>query len=384
LDNIAALEWVQRNIAAFGGDPSRVTMFGESAGADCVVGLTQSPQAEGLFHWAIAQSPPHVSVSAVMGGLRDAQEVMRDNEYMGPALTVALGFDQAADVLACMRAKTPEEILAAVGGPPPMFFAPVGDDKVNSKAFFSPLDERHWRDVPLIIGNNANDLGAMGLVPSAMPPQMVAGFLQMFQPWECYPGRTFGEQAEILVALYPADTPEDVLPAVDTLRMDLMACYCKFVTESRSQQVSFPTYVYQFRRVPDWDHSDDMGAFHVPDVGYAFGGPRIRGLEQIDYEAEDKALSERMMDSWTAVADTGDPNGPGQARWPAYDPVSDEHLELDAEVTVRSGLFKEVCDLLASTAWVAQPIILAPGYYVPVLKAPESYKIRLAGHLSKR
>ena len=137
LDQIAALEWVQRNIAAFGGDRSRVTIFGESAGADCVVGLTQSPLAEGLFHRAIAQSPPHVSVSTIMAGLRTAEEVLRDNEFVGPGLAIALGCDQAADVIACMRAKKLEEILAAVAGPPPMFFAGAGDDIVVSKAYFA-------------------------------------------------------------------------------------------------------------------------------------------------------------------------------------------------------------------------------------------------------
>jgi para-nitrobenzyl esterase len=346
LDQIAALEWVQRNIAAFGGDPSRVTIFGESAGASSVIGLMQSPPAKGLFHRAIAQSPAHFSAMTLFGGPPDAENLRRGSEDLGHALAGNLACGQADDVPDCMRAKTPDEILAAVAGPPPLSFAPPGDDPVLSKAFFFPHNERHWRDVPLIIGNNANELAHLGLTPSVMPPQMVMGFLQMFQPWESYVRRTFGEQAERLLVLYPADTPEAISPALDKLGTDLMACYCKDVSTSRSEQLSSPTYMYEFTRVPNWEHSETMGAFHALDVGYIFGGPRMLGMEQIEYEAGDKALSETMMDYWTAFAATGNPNGPGRPDWPAYDSASDEHLELDAEVTVKSGLVKEVCDLL--------------------------------------
>lgn len=336
LDNIAALEWVQRNISAFGGDPSRVTIFGESAGASSVLALMQSPLTEGLFHRAIAQSLGHISSVNLF-----PVQIPDYDVTTAQSLASNLGCGQATDVLAAMRAKTAEEIVAATAGPPQMMFIPKPDDKVVSRAWLSPRDEKPRRDVPLIIGTMASELGTMAPMTPYSPPQVIAGLLQMFQPWETYIQRMFGERAEKILALFPADTPEDIQSALDKLATATTFCNSKFFAE----QLSSPRYVYQFARVPNWEHSKSMGAYHGLDVGYVFGGPRMF-MEQIEYQTEDRALSKVMMDYWTAFAAAGDPNGSGRPHWPAYDPASDKHLEFDAESTVKSGLFNELCDLL--------------------------------------
>ena len=336
LDNIAALEWVQQNIAAFGGDPSRVTIFGESAGASSVLALMQSPLTEGLFHRAIAQSLGHISSVNLF-----PIQIPDYDVTTAQSLASNLGCDQAADVLTAMRAKTPEDILAATAGPPQMMFIPKGDDNVVSRAWISPRDEKPRRDVPLIIGTMASELGTMAPVTPYSLPQAMAGLLQMFQPWETYVQGMFGEQAEKMLALLPVDSPEDIQPALDKLATATTFCNSKFFAE----QLSSPTYVYQFTRVPNWENSKSMGAYHGLDIGYVFGGPRMF-MEQIGYETEDRRLSEMMMNYWTAFAAAGDPNGSGRPQWPVYNPTSDEHLEFDTEVTARSGLFKQICDLL--------------------------------------
>jgi para-nitrobenzyl esterase len=338
LDQIAALEWVRRNIAGFGGDPRRVTIFGESAGGMSVAALMLSPRAEGLFHRAICQSGTSM-LARYLFPLAASGDLSRALAA-GEKLAENLECDQSEDVLAAMRAKTPEEILAAVDFPKRFFpslesmlFLPVADGKVLSETWLSPTAHGRWRDVPLIIGDNADE-GTMW----AMDPTS----LEKYEPWV---RDMFGDRAERLLGFFPAEKPEDLFRAFSGLLTAVgWTCPTRFIAEARAG-LNSPTYVYRFTRVPEWQMKEVWGAFHGLEVGYVFGGPTLV-LDQIVFGDKDWALSSTMMNYWVAFAATGDPNGPGRPEWPVYEPDQGKYLSLGTEVAVEAGLYEDFCDCL--------------------------------------
>jgi para-nitrobenzyl esterase len=302
-----------------------------------VAALMLSPLAEGLFHRAISQSGSSILARylAPLSASGDLDRALAS----GQTLTRNLGCHQAPDKLSAMRAKTAEEVLAAAPVLEPFFpntrgvlFLPVADDKVLSKTWLSPQAKGKWYDAPLIVGHTTDE----GL-PFFINPE----YLQGYQSWV---REMFGDRAEELLALFPADSPEAIYPAFNKLITAVgWACASRFVADARSS-LSSPTYMYQFARVPDWENKA-WGAFHGLDIGYVFGGPRLMMMD-IEYEDEDRKLSEMMMGYWTTFAATGDPNGAGRPHWPVYDSARDEYLEFDCEATVKSGMFQEVYDCL--------------------------------------
>jgi para-nitrobenzyl esterase len=275
LDQIAALKWVRRNISGFGGDPDNVTIFGESAGGMSVAALMLSPMAEGLFHRAISQSGTSILARYLfpLSASGDLDRALASGE----TLAKNLGCDQAPDVLAAMRRKTPEEVLAAADFPKlffpnleAMMFLPVADGKILSKAWLSPTGQGQWHDVPLIIGDNADEGSTLFMDPAAF---------QEYEPWV---REVFGDRAEKVLTCFPAEKPEDVPAAfMGLLTAAGWTCASRFVAEARGELDS-PTYVYQFTHVPDWQFKESWGAFHGPDIGYVFGGPTLV-LDQISF-----------------------------------------------------------------------------------------------------
>jgi para-nitrobenzyl esterase len=309
-DQVAALRFVTESIADFGGDPKRVTVFGESAGAGSIVCLLAMPMARGLFQRAIVQS------AAPEGQLSEAEAASR-----GRIFAEQLG--QEAPDVAALRMLPHDEILGAQSAcvePGPrrigMFFAPVIDGEVLPEAPLQAISRGAARDVALIIGTTADEMQlftlvpGFGEVPEAALPHLVATRLPG-------PAETALARAEQLLTHYPdAENVVQRFLAVET-DASLFAPSTR-VAEAQAQHQP-QTFMYRFSwRSPFADGS--LGACHALDVPFALGTfdlPKLRDFAGTGPAAQRVAAA--MMDAWCAFAASGDPAHPGIQDWPPYE-----------------------------------------------------------------
>ncbi len=333
LDQIAALAWVQRNVAGFGGDPKRVTIFGESAGASSVTALMVCPQARSLFHRVIAES-------GFAGGYRKLREpwMGQDSaESMGEEIARTLGCAGNEDPLAALRAVPAEEMVTklkpVVGLIGKGFkFRPVIDGAVLPDDPMLLFQAGRMADVPFLTGTNANE-GTLFL--PALPIKRPQGY-------EFVVRRMFPEDAEAILMLFPAAAAADVTPALDgVLGVSAFVAPARAAVRAQARRKGAPCFLYQFTRVPPGQIGETLGCFHAAEIAYVFAN-----LDLMPGATEtDTKLSATMSDCWVHFAETGDPNGAGLPEWPPYDAESDGHLEFGDVIRKGAGLRAKACDL---------------------------------------
>ena len=328
LDILAALGWVQRNITAFGGDSARVTVYGQSAGANNIVHLMASPLAKGLFHRAIAQS------GAPMDGLASRMTA----EQFGTIFARALGVhaDSAtrdADVLKALRAVSPAAVLQAQS----VFlqsgiFQPIVDGLVLREMTAKVFDRGKQLPVPLMLGSTALE---MSTLRGAMP--RMSSTIDGYRAWV---GETFAGHRDSLLSLYPVVTDADVDVASRRLVTDyFFTCQTRMAARAMLK-VKTDSYLYLFTRVPPGQEA--LGAYHAADIDYIFNAAMPRPRR----EAADSLLSETMIGYWLRFAATGNPNGPTLPDWAAYGVVDEGYQELGPSVLARSGIGRAMCGLM--------------------------------------
>jgi para-nitrobenzyl esterase len=335
LDLVAGLRWIRQNIAAFGGDPDKVTIWGESAGAIAVSQLAVAPQAKGLFHGAISDSGGSFGPTRTPTAPGENVPPLAIAEQAGVTLAGKLG----AGTLAALRAKSAGEVMTQARGIGGIGW-PILDRWVIPDDQHVLYEKGAYHDTPILVGINSDEGASFSRTTDRAQ-------------YEADTRSRFGPHADNMLKAYPPDANGSIKQAArDVMREASFGWHTWVWAKLQNARGGSPAYVYYMDQRPpypaDSRNADVAGVPHGAELAYVFKKLELTPLPWTD---ADRRIADAMATYWTNFAKTGNPNGGGLAQWPAFTNQNPQRMVFKG--TPQAQRYDNLAQLAAMDAYFA-------------------------------